>query len=131
MSTIPPSALISFLSTMGILGLVSGTLITFLSSQKKIRQRAAYFMAAPGYLATFAWCFLIANNTALELFSPWIIVSFLSVTLSMNIVHWTAAGEDRRRPALGVVAMAGLIVPVGYMILWHPLGSLFREPLSL
>ncbi|TXD37330.1 hypothetical protein FRC98_11415 [Lujinxingia vulgaris] len=100
----------------GLVLFAAGAALTFLGEGLRLRQRAAYVVAAPGYMATWGGGMLMVGMYNHALFSGWIIVTFLLMTAVMNAVMWSAAAEGRRSAALACVSALALVGCVGLMV---------------
>ncbi|RAL20117.1 hypothetical protein DL240_18580 [Lujinxingia litoralis] len=108
--------LLKFVKYAGLLLFAAGAAVTFLGREQRLRQRAAYFGAAPGYMATWGGGMLMVGAYGHALFSGWIVVSFLLITAVVNAVMWSAARAERRSPGLGLVSLVAMVASVGLMV---------------
>ncbi len=94
--------LVQYAQYLGVLIFAGGALATVAASDLKIRQRAAYFAAAPGFLMAWGGGHIATDYLEHELFDIWHVLAFLSLVASMNIVHWSVAKEGRKSGVVSV-----------------------------
>ena len=110
---------VKFIKFLGVVLFAAGAAGTFASGEWKIRQRYAYFLAAPGFLMTWIGGYMMVDHFGHDLFSGWIVGAFICSIISINIVHWTAAKPGRGNNMLALVALGGLVVATALMV-WRP-----------
>ena len=80
---------------LGIAILLAGALVALISPGVKLRQRAAYFVAAPGFLMAWGGGHAMSEFIDRDLFDPVNVLGFLLLTVLMNVAHRRAArGES-------------------------------------
>lgn len=104
--------LVQYAQYLGILLFAGGAIATIAASGLKIRQRAAYFVAAPGFMMAWGGGHIATDYLEHELFSPWHVAAFLCLVASMNLVHWSVAGEDRKSPVISALILVTLAASV-------------------
>ena len=104
--------LVQYIQYLGILLFAGGAIATMAATDLKIRQRAAYFAAAPGFMMAWGGGHLATDHLAHELFTPWHVGAFLCLVASMNLVHWSVAGEDRKSTPVSAAIAATFVVAV-------------------
>jgi hypothetical protein len=97
--------------------LFSGTLGAFLPQALADRQRAAYWLAGPGFGATWASGFLLAWARNVSTLSWWILVAMALSIVSINGVLYATAKDGRRSGTTAVIAIVPLVLCVVVMVL--------------
>ncbi len=92
--------LVQYVQYLGLLIFFAGAVATCVASDLKIRQRAAYFACAPGFIMAWGGGHIATEHLDHELFDPWHVLAFLFLVASMNLVHWSVVEEERRSPAI-------------------------------
>lgn len=90
---------IQYVHYLGLLIFVAGVLTTAVSGDDSLRQRAAYFVAAPGFLMAWGGGHLLMEFVERELFSVVNVVGFLILIVLMNITHLRAARSGKKGSA--------------------------------
>ncbi len=82
------------------------------------RRRAAYALAAPGFVLLWLSGWALARETGASLGAPWISVGLLASLIALQAVVWGV--ERARAPAarrlVAVAALASLLVGTGFMV---------------
>jgi amino acid transporter len=97
--------------------LFSGTLGAFLPQALADRQRAAYWLAGPGFGATWIVGFVLAWARGVSTLSWWIVLSMALSILSINAVLYGTAKDGRRSGTIALVAIVPLVLCVILMVL--------------
>ncbi len=98
--------LVHYVQYLGIFLFAGGAIGAIAASDLTIRQRAAYFVAAPGFMMAWGGGHIATDYLEHELFSPWHVAAFLCLVASMNLVHWSVAAEGRKSPVISVLIVA-------------------------
>ena len=104
-----------FLKWIALFLLVSGTLSAFTSSRLEDRQRAAYWMATPGFVLTWVFGYRAAEKMGISLGSPWISVTMLSSLSALAVTVWSVERDRAMRWIPAVVAIGALAIGTGAM----------------
>ncbi len=75
----------------GMVMLLVGALVVWRVADVRWRQRAAYLVAAPGFIMAWGGGHISTEFMERELFSVGMVVGFLALTAVMNGAHWWAA----------------------------------------
>ncbi len=79
------------------------------------RRRAAYRLAAPGYVWIWVAGFALARTTGTSLGSGWVTGGMLLSTLALAAAIWVVEREDRPRTAVAVVLVVSVLAAAGLM----------------
>jgi hypothetical protein len=104
-----------FLKWIAMFLLVSGTLAAFTSSRLEDRQRAAYWMATPGFVLTWVIGYIMAEKLMISLGSPWISVTMMSSLAALAITVWSVERNRAMRWIPAIIAIGALTVGTGAM----------------
>jgi hypothetical protein len=104
---------------LSVAALFSGTLGAFLPEALADRQRAAYWLAGPGFGATWIFGFVLAWARSVSTLSWWIVLSMALSIVSINAVLYGTAKDGRRSGTTALVAIVPLVLCVILMVLRH------------
>ena len=93
---------VQYIQYFGAILFFAGAVGATFAPDLKIRQRAAYFASAPGFIMAWGGGHLATDHLDHELFDPWHVAAFLCLVVSMNLVHWSVVEEDRNSTPLTV-----------------------------
>ncbi len=99
-----------FLKWIALFLLVSGTLGAFTSGRLQDRQRAAYWMATPGFVLTWVFGYQAAAKMGISLGSPWISVTMLSSLGALAVTIWSVERERAMRWIPAIIAVGSLAI---------------------
>ena len=99
--------------------LFTGSVGAVLPREHRDRQRFAYWLAAPGFIATWALGFSLVYVTRISLFAAWILGALALSFVSLQGVLFVAAKDGRRGVGAAVVVVFPLVATVGLMV-WRP-----------
>jgi hypothetical protein len=102
---------------LSVAALFSGTLGAFLPESLADRQRAAYWLAGPGFGATWIAGFVLAWARSVSTLSWWIVLSMALSIVSINAVLYATAKDGRRSGTTALVAIVPLVLCVILMVL--------------
>lgn len=105
--------IVHYAQYLGVVLFLGGALGTLATSSLKIRQRAAYFAAAPGFIMAWGGGHLATDHLEHELFAPWHVAAFLCLVISMNLVHWSVLDKERKSTPLA----AAILITFGAAVL--------------
>lgn len=89
---------VQYVQYLGLLIFFAGAIGCAVATKNKIRQRAAYFACAPGFIMAWGGGHIATDYLEHELFDPWHVLAFLCLVASMNLVHWSVIDEERKKP---------------------------------
>lgn len=104
-----------FLKWIAMFLLVSGTLGAFLGGRLEDRQRAAYWMATPGFVLTWIFGYHLAEKLGISLGSPWISLTMMSSLGALAVTVWSVERERAMRWIPALVAVGALAIGTGAM----------------
>lgn len=88
--------------------LASGTVGAFRGGDLLQRQKAAYWLATPGFIFTWVAGYLMAETVHTSLGSPWISTSMLLSLLSLAVTVWSVERSRANRWIAAVIALGAL-----------------------
>lgn len=113
---VEPFPAVLYVHYLGLFVLVAGVIANVASSNPKHRQRAAYFVAAPGFLMAWGGGHIATEFIDRELFSTINVIGFLGIVALMNAAHWRAAHGDHRDSPTSSESTGWLSLPhFGYL----------------
>jgi uncharacterized membrane protein YgdD (TMEM256/DUF423 family) len=104
-----------FLKWIALFLLVSGTLGAFTGSRLEDRQRAAYWMATPGFVLTWVFGYQSAAKLGISLGSPWISMSMLSSLAALAVTVWSVERDRTMRWIPAIIAVGALVIGTAAM----------------
>lgn len=104
-----------FLKWIAVFLLVSGILGAFMAGGLKDRQRAAYWLATPGFVLTWTLGFAIAETRSISMGSPWVSTTMLATIVGLAVTIWSVEKDRRLRWIPGVVAIGTLLLSTAVM----------------
>ena len=108
-----------FTKLVGILAFAMGIGGALLGSEGPQRQRAAYWLATPGFLLTALAGFGMVKATGASLGAPWIsgslVLSLVALELTVRSVE-----PGRPRSTAHMVGIVGALVAVLALMVWRP-----------
>jgi hypothetical protein len=108
-----------FAKLLAVLALASGTIGAFVPRDLEDRQRAAYWLAGPGFLVSWLFGVLVAWQVGTSLLEPWILATLATSVLSIHVVLWSTGTEGRRTPLAATLAVLSLLASLALMV-WRP-----------
>lgn len=99
--------------------LFTGTIGTFLPRELAERRRFAYFLAGPGFGATWVVGFALLVERSASFLSTWVLASLALSFFSLNVVLWSAGAAGRRGPVAAALAL-GSLVAIAALMIWRP-----------
>lgn len=97
--------------------LASGTVGAFLPRALEDRQRAAYFLAGPGFGLCWFCGFLMVWAQQRSLLSLWVLGSIVLSLFSLNVALWSVGKDGRRGPSAAALAIGSLAATIVLMTL--------------
>lgn len=101
---------------LSVIVLFAGTIGVFLSSSFEDRQRAAFWLAGPGFGLSWSLGFVLALARQVSALSGWIAASMALSLLSINVVLYVAGRDGRRSGTTAALAIVPLVLVVVLMV---------------
>ncbi len=101
---------------LSVMLLFSGTVGVFLTSSFADRQRAAFWLAGPGFGLSWLIGFVLAWARNTSTLSPWILASIALSLWSMNVVLYVAGKDGRRNGTTALLAIVPLVLVLVLMV---------------
>jgi hypothetical protein len=111
--------LLRFAKVLAVAALFTGSIGAIVAKSIEDRRRFAYWLAGPGFGATWAAGFGLASVTSTSLLSLWILSAFALSMLSLQFVLYTVGKEGRRGPFVAAFIVGPLVATVALMV-WRP-----------
>jgi hypothetical protein len=85
----------------------------------RVRQRAAYWLATPGFIVTWIVGWGMARQLAVSLGRPWITISMVASLVALHeTIRDVEPGRPRSRARVAVILIA-LFISLGSMVIRH------------
>lgn len=104
------------LKILAAMALGAGTVGAFLPASLEDRQRAAYFVAGPGWGLSMALGFVLTWTRGISLLSGWVLASMVLAIFSINVVLFSVGIEGRRNKTTATLALGSLVAIVVLMV---------------
>ncbi|GAB4213604.1 MAG: hypothetical protein OHK0013_37620 [Sandaracinaceae bacterium] len=101
---------------LSVVTLWAGTVGVFLTTSFEDRQRAAFWLAGPGFGLSWAFGFALALARNVSTLSPWIVGSIALSLVSINVVLYVAGKEGRRTHTAAALAIVPLVGTMALMV---------------
>jgi hypothetical protein len=101
---------------LSVMLLSAGTIGVFVTSSFEDRQRAAFWLAGPGFGLAWALGFVLALARGVSTLSGWIVASMALSLLSINVVLFVAGRDGRRSGTTAALAIIPLVLVVVLMV---------------
>jgi hypothetical protein len=108
---------VRLLKLLAVAMLAAGTVGAFLPRDLEDRQRAAYFVAGPGFGLSWIAGFVMVWAQQRSLFAAWILASVPISLFSLNVVLWAVGKEGRRSATAAALAIGSLALTITLMTL--------------
>lgn len=112
-----------FAKLLAVMLFAGGTAGAFLSRDLGDRRRAAFLVAAPGFVATWILGFAMRSAMRTTLATAWIAGAAITSTIAVNLVLWAVAREGRRGWLVASASALMLIATMALMIFRPGLGA--------
>lgn len=104
------------LKILGAMAFGAGTVGAFLPESLEDRQRAAYFVAGPGWGLSMALGFILTWARGISLLSGWVLASMVLSIFSINVVLFAVGVDGRRNKTTATLALGSLVTIVALMV---------------
>ena len=106
-----------FVKLLAVLSMSTGTLGAFLPNAWDDRRRFAYFLGAPGLAVAWGVGLAMALGSGVSPMATWIVLAAISSTISLNVVLWAVAKEERGSSRIAAaIAVLGIVFAVAAMV---------------
>ena len=97
-----------FLKWIALFLLVSGTIGAFTAGRLQDRQRAAYWLATPGFVLTWVVGYAVAEVRGISMASQWISLTMLASIASLTVTVWSVEKDRNMRWIAALIALGAL-----------------------
>ncbi|HLT37445.1 MAG TPA: hypothetical protein VK034_14230 [Enhygromyxa sp.] len=118
----PPVALwlvLRLAKLIGVIAFAMGIALALGQGPQQVRQRAAYWLATPGFIVTWIAGWGMARMYAISLGRPWITISMVASLIALHeIIREVEPGRPRSKVRVAVILIA-LLVALASMVIRH------------
>ena len=104
---------------LSVIAFFAGAIGATCSQSWTDRQRAAYWLAAPGFFGVWGFGLGLSQLGGVRLFSLWILGSALCTLIAINGVLYASGREDRATRGARMVTLTPRVVALILMV-WRP-----------
>jgi len=104
---------------IGVIAFAMGIALALGQGPQQVRQRAAYWLATPGFIVTWIAGWGMARMYAISLGRPWITISMVASLIALHeIIREVEPGRPRSKVRVAVILIA-LLVALASMVIRH------------
>lgn len=102
---------------IGVIAFAMGIALALGPGHERVRQRAAYWLATPGFVLAWIAGYGMAKMYAISVGRPWITVTMLASTVALHeVVRDVEPGRPRSKLRVAVILLA-LLVSLASMVI--------------
>jgi hypothetical protein len=104
---------------IGVIAFAMGIAVAIAPGHERVRQRAAYALATPGFVITWIAGYGMAKMYAISLGRPWITIAMVASMLALHeTIRDVEPGRTRSRARVTVILLA-LFAALAAMVIRH------------
>jgi hypothetical protein len=104
---------------IGVIAFAMGIAIALAPGHERVRQRAAYALATPGFIVTWIAGYGMAKMYAISLGRPWITIAMVTSMLALHETIRDVEPGRSRSTVRTVVILLALFVSLASMVIRH------------